>query len=815
MQIKINKGMSIFLLVVMVLVGVLVPGGEDRAYADVSNPDAKITMFYVIVPNQGNAYGTIDEANKTIVVDVPFGTDVTNLDSRVYMTGVDFLNEYEHHFRSTKAKEAEWGDLFEGIDVERITQKFIDENDDHINAYYRRAFNESYIRTNGDIDVFLKSFPDLLEYNEKPIRVGRKDFTSPVNFWVYTGVPSDSPMMYKVTVRVSESKSQEKSITAFGFAGMNVNTQVATTIDEANKVITLKVPEGTDVKALVPTFTITGTSMMTDVKSNIMFRTNASQPIGIFVIPVTIPVKQVSGKTAQDFTNPVQYDVIAADLSRSTYMVTVMIGEGAKKITSFKFADLNPVVTGVVDEEQHLINLEVPDGTDIKSLVPTFTSAGGSVHVGNEPQVSDTSSQDFTNPVSYTVEASDNSTVDYSVIVSIAKAQEKSITAFSFEGFNPGVTGAVDEENKMIALTVPYGTNVKELIPIFTITGASVTAVELSSQRIVTPVSSGKTALDFTYPVIYGVLAADQSVTNYTVTVKVAENPAKAITAFTFAGLNPVVSGMVDEENHRIVLTVPNGTNIKVLVPTFATTGASVKVANKSQVSGTTSQDFTNPITYAVVAADDSSVNYTVTVKVAAPGVLVGDKTAQLPPKDDSVVVNISDISGHWAEMTIKQAVKQGIVKGYEDGSFKPDAIITRAEFVTMLISARKPALSNTPLSFTDLQEIPAWSKQAITQAVEAGILSGYPDGSFRPQAKITRMEMAMMITKASGKKIATDVNTGFSDDNEIAQWAKGAVLTAKQLGIVNGRGDNQFVPNGIATRAEAVTLIINLLQVK
>ncbi|MNI41142.1 Endo-1,4-beta-xylanase A precursor [compost metagenome] len=199
--------------------------------------------------------------------------------------------------------------------------------------------------------------------------------------------------------------------------------------------------------------------------------------------------------------------------------------------------------------------------------------------------------------------------------------------------------------------------------------------------------------------------------------------------------------------------------------------------------------------------------------------VLVVDKKSGLPiatPSiNDSTEVKFNDITGHWAEATIKQAVKQGIVNGYTDGSFKPDATITRAEFVTMLMNAWKPSNGITTLSFTDTNEIPAWAKNAIIQAVESGLLSGYTDGSFRPDGNIARMEMAMMIAKAYGAKIPTDVATGFSDESEIPEWAKGAVFMIKQIGIVNGRDGNQFAPKETVTRAEAVTVIINLLRAK
>lgn len=92
---------------------------------------------------------------------------------------------------------------------------------------------------------------------------------------------------------------------------------------------------------------------------------------------------------------------------------------------------------------------------------------------------------------------------------------------------------------------------------------------------------------------------------------------AKAITAFDFEGLAPVVTGTIDETAHTIAATVPYGTDVTALVATFTTTGVSVKVGATPQVSAVTDNDFTGPVTYAVTAADASTQEYTVTVTVA------------------------------------------------------------------------------------------------------------------------------------------------------------------------------------------------------
>ena len=104
----------------------------------------------------------------------------------------------------------------------------------------------------------------------------------------------------------------------------------------------------------------------------------------------------------------------------------------------------------------------------------------------------------------------------------------------------------------------------------------------------------------------------------FTIIPIVPPSPAKAITAFSFQGLTPAVSGVVNETLHTIALTVPAGTNVSALVPTITITGASV-----SPASGV-AQSFSTPVTYTVTAADASTQTYTVTVTVAAPVLAIG-----------------------------------------------------------------------------------------------------------------------------------------------------------------------------------------------
>jgi hypothetical protein len=176
---------------------------------------------------------------------------------------------------------------------------------------------------------------------------------------------------------------------------------------------------------------------------------------------------------------------------------------------------------------------------------------------------------------------------------------------------------------------------------------------------------------------------------------------------------------------------------------------------------------------------------------------------------------HFSDIAGHWAETSIKQAVDAGIVSGYPDGSFRPDRTVTRAEFTVMLMNALSPQGNGSMLAFTDTAKIGSWAQQSVAQAVYANIIGGYEDGSFRPDAEITRPEMASMIAKALGQSVDAATVTGFADDGNIPDWAKSAVAAMQKLSIIEGKDGNRFAPDDKTTRAEVVTVLLKMLAYK
>jgi hypothetical protein len=366
--------------------------------------------------------------------------------------------------------------------------------------------------------------------------------------------------------------SDSKTITAFslnGASGIISGTNIGVTV-----------PYGTDVSALAATFNTTG----------------ASVDIGMIV--------QENGVTPNDFSDPVVYRVTAADSSFQDYTVTVTIASNtAKEITAFSFPSVP--ATGVVSGAN--ISVTVPFGTVVTELVATFSKTGASVHVGPTAQTSEETPNDFTNPVVYRVTAADSSYQDYTVTVTIALDSAKNISAFSIP--SAGATGVIDGLN--ISVTVPYETNVTALVATFNTNGAASVKV---GDIIARTQESGVTPNNFTSPVTYRVTAADSSYQDYTVTVAIAPSPAKEITAFSFP--SAPATGVIDGTN--ISVTVPGGTDITALVATFSATGASVKVGETTQTSEGTPNNFTEPVTYRVTAADSSYRDYIVTVTISS-----------------------------------------------------------------------------------------------------------------------------------------------------------------------------------------------------
>ncbi|RXZ84924.1 licheninase [Paenibacillaceae bacterium] len=174
---------------------------------------------------------------------------------------------------------------------------------------------------------------------------------------------------------------------------------------------------------------------------------------------------------------------------------------------------------------------------------------------------------------------------------------------------------------------------------------------------------------------------------------------------------------------------------------------------------------------------------------------------------------SFTDIDKNWAKAGILAAVDKGIISGFPDGTFRPNEAVTRAQFAIILSRALGMQGTGQSAAFKDEGKIGPWAAAAIAQVVEAGIVNGYPDGTFRPNAAITRAEMAVMLARAGAMQASPQARTSFSDDHEIAGWAKGAVEAIRENGLMQGRGNNHFAAASEATRAEAVIVALRLME--
>lgn len=189
---------------------------------------------------------------------------------------------------------------------------------------------------------------------------------------------------------------------------------------------------------------------------------------------------------------------------------------------------------------------------------------------------------------------------------------------------------------------------------------------------------------------------------------------------------------------------------------------------------------------------------------------------AQTPAYFKAIVAKFADLGNHWADETIGQLVELGAIGGYADGTFKPDANITRAEFSKIL--AKSLDLKNVSGSaFNDTKN--HWAKDDINTLVQNGIINKADYGTnFEPDKKITRLEIAKMTVRAIGQDAEAIAkagqSTGFADNSSIKSSDRGYVIIAKNNKIVGGYGDNTFKPNNNATRAEASAMVVRTLKV-
>lgn len=193
-----------------------------------------------------------------------------------------------------------------------------------------------------------------------------------------------------------------------------------------------------------------------------------------------------------------------------------------------------------------------------------------------------------------------------------------------------------------------------------------------------------------------------------------------------------------------------------------------------------------------------------------------GGVTGQYLTIPDSSNTTFSDMSGHWAADVVEDLTAQHIIKGYPDGTFRPDKPITRVEFTALITGALGWQGIDQPLSFVDAPDIPEWAKPVVAEAHKRGLIKGSTDGRFYPDRTITRAEATVILSgalKSFNSEEPTDDTAGWRDEKEIPFWAQQAAEQVAAAGVMTGRPGQLFAPEATLTRAETASAVHRLLE--
>ncbi len=189
------------------------------------------------------------------------------------------------------------------------------------------------------------------------------------------------------------------------------------------------------------------------------------------------------------------------------------------------------------------------------------------------------------------------------------------------------------------------------------------------------------------------------------------------------------------------------------------------------------------------------------------------------------------DMQGHWAQAVVQQLRDTGVIQGQSNTQFTPTAGVTRAEFAAMLTRALGVSTlanvnvsSSSNTSFADVP-VSAWYASSVQAASNAGWIKGDEKGNFRPNAQVTRQEMAVMLQRAWSDVMTNTNNTSthtgnsntssqqLTDTATIASWAQPAVQQLVTAGLIEGNAEARFQPTRSLSRAESAAVISRLIN--
>jgi len=184
-----------------------------------------------------------------------------------------------------------------------------------------------------------------------------------------------------------------------------------------------------------------------------------------------------------------------------------------------------------------------------------------------------------------------------------------------------------------------------------------------------------------------------------------------------------------------------------------------------------------------------------------------------------AAAANFTDLSArHWAKSFIDPLVQKGWLSGFRDGSFQPDAPMTRAQFAALIVGAFDPAPVRPAISFRDVPES-FWGALVIQRAYRANFMSGFPDLTFDPNYPLTKLQALLALVSGLNLKSADLLRARsrslqvYTDRADIPTYAIDAVVCATQLGLVfNHPVLSELRPSRAASRAEVSAMVYQAL---
>nr|WP_228025137.1 S-layer homology domain-containing protein [cf. Phormidesmis sp. LEGE 11477] len=192
---------------------------------------------------------------------------------------------------------------------------------------------------------------------------------------------------------------------------------------------------------------------------------------------------------------------------------------------------------------------------------------------------------------------------------------------------------------------------------------------------------------------------------------------------------------------------------------------------------------------------------------------VAASEAASAEPQEAIAFADVPD--GYWAEPYIDALSSRGLISGYDDGTFRPDQPVTRAQTANIVSRTFDLTADKASLEFSDV-ESEYWARESIGEVVRGGFMTGFPDDTFKPNLPVTRAQALTTLVTGLGIESPQNIQatlSRYTDASAIPQWAndKIAAATAGSL-VVNYPDASQLNPAEPTTRAELSALIYQAL---